>query len=74
MKISIINNPQLYCEDESENFIGLFKKGDDINIKCIDGNKYEGSIDNIFPDSVELDTEEGYIKIKLDNIYNLEEI
>lgn len=73
MGVRMINEPQLYCEDIFGNFTGIFKEGDCIKVKCNDGKIHEGSIDNIFSDSIELDTEEeGFIGIDFNDIEEVE--
>jgi hypothetical protein len=73
MGAKMINEPQLYCEDIFGNFTGMFKQGDCIRVKYTDGKIREGSIDNIFSDSVELDTEDyGFIEISFNDIEEVE--
>lgn len=73
MSIKVIKEPQLFCEDSVGNFVGIFKEGDCIKIKLKDGEKYEGTIDIIFSDFIELDTEKGFFVTKLEDIDEIKE-
>jgi len=69
----IINEPKLLCEDSVGDVVGIFKEGDNVKIKLSIGNERYGTIDNIFSDCIELDTEDGFFSIELNDIDKIEE-
>ena len=54
MKIKMIRETKLYCEDDIGNFESLLTKGDYVSLQTTDGSIFEGSIEDIHDNSVEI--------------------
>ena len=73
MNISVIREPELFCMDSMDNYIGTFKTGDYISVVAGD-ELYEGELSNIGYESIEIETEEDFFEIQIDDIDGIEEL
>jgi hypothetical protein len=75
MKITVIKEPKLYCEDGVGDFVGLFELGEVVAIKTIDNKPYEASIEQIYDDEILIETIDfESIFIKIEDIEEIEKL